>query len=55
MTLTQEEINRLAKIAMTATDQTYGNLSPNTILASFNNMGTDVIQPYATPKLRGQS
>lgn len=50
MILTNEEINRLVKLGMTATDQTYGNLSPNTILAPLNNMGTDIIQPYTTPE-----
>lgn len=39
MILTNEEINRLVKLGMTATDQTYGNLSPNTILAPLKNRG----------------
>lgn len=50
MILTADEINRLMKLGMTSTDQTYGYLSAGTPLASFNNMGTNVLQPYETPQ-----
>ncbi|MDD4950699.1 hypothetical protein [Sulfuricurvum sp.] len=49
MELTADQINRLFKLGVTATDMTYGQLSVGASLAPLNNMGTDVQQPFDTP------
>lgn len=49
MELTPDQINRISKLLLTASDQLYGPVWQGTILAPINNMGTSSLQPYDTP------
>ncbi|MBV1786782.1 cadherin-like domain-containing protein [Marinobacterium sp. D7] len=49
MELTNDELNRLAKLVLTAADQTYGPVWQGVPLAPINNFGGTTVQPYTTP------
>lgn len=49
MTYTVEEINRIAQLVLTGSDQTYGALWKGVPLAPINNFGGTNLQPYVTP------
>ncbi len=49
MEWTDDQINRISKLVLTASDQMYGQVWEGLMLAPINNMGSGAVQPFDTP------